>query len=82
MASHEGIQIDGRWVCQAEHCPHRIIGKGCYGCKLGKVSLSCDKTDCRWNVEVPGSDNRCLCMDVHLDADGRCLGYEKRGIRR
>jgi len=59
--------IDGRWVCQAKHCPHWSPD----GCKLGKVSLTCDDNDCRWNKE-----GHCGCMDVHLDADGKCLGKE------
>lgn len=67
---HEAVEVDGRFVCQAKHCPHRVEGGGC---KLGKVSLACDKTYCRWNKE-----GHCQCMDVHLDADGRCLGYEGR----
>lgn len=67
---------NGRYVCQAEHCPHWRKGGGC---ELGKVSLTCDNADCKWNLDryklnVRG---RCGCMDVHLDADGKCLGYEK-----
>ena len=56
----------GRYVCVAKHCPHRQENGGC---KLGKVSLSCDNEECPWN-----KDGHCLSMDVHLDADGRCLG--------
>lgn len=73
MAKHEAVKVDGRWVCQAKRCPHRIAGGGC---KLGKVTLACENTGCRWNVEVAPGDRRCMCMDVHLDADGKCLGAE------
>lgn len=55
----------GRWICQAKKCPHWTED----GCKLGKVSLTCDNGDCRWNF-----DGHCRSMDVHLDADGKCLG--------
>lgn len=78
MAEHEAVKIDGRWICQAKRCPHRITGEGCYGCKLGKVSLSCENTGCGWNVEVSPGDHRCMCMDVHLDADGKCLGEQHK----
>lgn len=61
---------DGHWICQARECHHWTED----GCELGKVSLSCDNSECRWHVE-PG--NRCMCMDVHLDADGKCLASEK-----
>lgn len=57
---------DGRYVCQAVMCAHWSE----HGCKLGKVSLSCDNDECAWN-----RDHRCGCMDVHLDADGKCLGF-------
>lgn len=62
-------KVDGRFVCQAKHCPHWSKD----GCKLGKVSLSCDRDDCRWNIK---GGHRCITMDVHLDADGKCLGFE------
>lgn len=67
---HEAVMVNGHWVCQAKKCPHRLKGGGC---KLGKVSLSCGHKECRWNVE-----GRCKSMDVHLDADGKCLGREIR----
>ena len=60
-------KVDGRWICQAKHCPHWSKE----GCKIGKVSLYCDSHDCKWNSE----EGHCLSMDVHLDADGKCLGY-------
>lgn len=62
---HEAVQIDGQWVCQAKHCPHRLKGGGC---KLGKVSLTCDFLDCKRN-----NDGHCLSMDVHLGSSGKCL---------
>ena len=49
----------------AKHCPHWSEGN----CLIGKVTLSCDNEECRW-----WRDHRCACMDVHLDADGKCLG--------
>ena len=60
---------NGRYVCQAKHCPHWSKE----GCLIGKVSLTCDNDDCRWNKE-----GHCVCMDVHLDADGKCLGYVEK----
>lgn len=63
---------DGRLICQAKHCHHWRED----GCELGKVSLTCDRGDCKWNKNT----GRCFCMDVHLDADGRCLGYEKNEV--
>lgn len=69
MAHCEAEKVDGKWVCQAKKCPHRREGGGC---SLGKVSLSCDNDDCRFNVE-----GHCLNMNVHLDADGKCLGERK-----
>lgn len=66
-------KVDGRWVCQAKDCLHWSER----GCRLGKVSLSCDNDDCKWNQggELGG---HCGCMDVHLDADGKCLGEVKK----
>lgn len=61
---------DGRYVCMAKHCPHWLEGGLC---SIGKVTLSCDNEDCVWN-----RDHRCGCMDVHLDADGKCLGFKQR----
>lgn len=65
-------KVDGRWVCQAKHCPHWRPD----GCELGKVSLTCDNADCKWNSARFKLDTagHCGCMDVHLDADGKCLG--------
>ena len=59
---------NGRYVCMAKHCPHWDNGN----CLIGKVTLSCDNEECIWhNHEV----HFCKCMDVHLDADGKCLGF-------
>ena len=63
------IKQDGRWVCQAKECIHWSLE----GCKLGKVSLTCDNDDCKWNKK-----GHCGCMDVHLDADGKCLGEQAK----
>ncbi len=59
---------DGRWVCLAKECTHWSDT----GCLLGKVSLTCDNDDCKWNTQ-----GHCTCMDVHLDADGKCLGVRE-----
>lgn len=56
----------GRYICNAVHCPHHLKNGGC---ELGKVGLTCDNEECKWN-----KDHHCLSMDVHLDADGKCLG--------
>ena len=66
---------DGRYICMAEHCPHWKEGGGC---KLMKVSLSCDNEDCVFNICIAERSpaNACRCMDVHLDADGKCLGVQ------
>jgi len=67
-------KIDGRYRCMATKCPHRLEGGGC---KLGKVSLTCDNKECMYNShEAPIYG--CLSMDVHLDADGKCLGFNIR----
>jgi len=65
------VNVDGRLVCQAKKCPHRLEGGGC---KLGKVSLTCDNMDCKWNIEIAFGRYGCKSMDLHLDANGRCLG--------
>lgn len=64
---------DGRWQCQAVKCEHWKDGGVC---GLGKVSLTCDNNDCKWNVEIIPGVYACQSMDVHLDADGNCLGKE------
>lgn len=63
-------KVDGRWLCQAKQCTHWNEGK----CKIGKVSLTCDNNDCKWNSEIAPGIFVCQTMDVHLDADGKCLG--------
>lgn len=62
-------KLDGRYICMAKHCPHWLDGGKC---QIGKVTLSCDNEECKWNV----LGGRCSSMDVHLDADGKCLGAE------
>lgn len=64
-------KVDGRWNCMAKQCIHWQN----YKCKLGKVSLTCDNNDCKWNSEIVPSIYVCQGMDVHLDADGKCLGF-------
>lgn len=59
---------EGRYICMAKHCPHWMKGGRC---KIGKVTLTCDNGECKWNKE-----HFCISMDVHLDADGKCLGYK------
>lgn len=71
MAECTWEKKDGRYVCMAKHCPHWDIRWPSH-CLLGKVTLSCDNDDCNWN-----SEGHCGCMDVHLDADGKCLGFKK-----
>ncbi len=63
---------DGRYICQAKHCPHWSKE----GCKIGKVSLTCDNDECKWNSArlKLNTEGHCGCMNVHLDADGKCLG--------
>ncbi len=65
----EARREGGKWICQAEKCPHRRPNGGC---GLGKVSLSCDNNDCQWNVELAPGIYGCKAMDVHLDARGLC----------
>lgn len=60
---------EGRYVCMAKHCLHWDKGN----CLIGKVTLSCDNEECVWN-----NSPFCKCMDVHLDADGRCLGFRSK----
>lgn len=66
-------KIDGRWICQAKECLHWLEGGGCV---LGKVSVTCDNNDCKWNQELFPGLYGCKSMDVHLDGDGKCLGFE------
>jgi hypothetical protein len=67
---------DGRYFCENTHCLKWTQG----GCLLRKVGLSCDNGECKYNVSpIPGV-YQCGCMDVHLDSNGRCLGYEAKNI--
>ncbi len=66
---------DGRWICQAKTCTHWLNDGGC---KLGKISLTCDNNGCEWNKMIAPGVYGCTCMDVHLDAAGRCFGQGRR----
>ena len=69
-------QNDGRWRCQAKECQQYLDGGGC---RLGKISLTCDNNNCKWNKKVDGYGIYvCSCMDVHLDANGKCYGFEEK----
>ena len=62
-------KVNGRYMCQAVNCPHWTAE----GCLLGKVSLSCDNSECEFHRD---EGNHCMCMDVHLDGDGKCIGFK------
>ena len=69
-------KVDGRYTCQAKHCLNHLSGGGC---KLGKVSLTCDNGECKFNRKVDDFGiYTCSNMDVHLDADGKCLGFKEK----
>jgi len=70
-------KVDGRYICQAKKCTHWLKDGGC---TLGKISLTCDNGDCKFNVKVAPGVYRCKSMDIHLNADGQCLGFLKREI--
>ncbi|KKK73986.1 hypothetical protein LCGC14_2888290, partial [marine sediment metagenome] len=36
-------KVDGKWQCQAKQCIHWSAGGVC---KIGKISLTCDNTEC------------------------------------
>lgn len=64
----------GRYFCENEQCS-KWTAKGCL---LKKVGLTCDNGECQFNVSpIPGV-YQCGCMDVHLDADGKCLSCIKK----
>ncbi len=65
----------GRYVCQAKECTHYLEGGGC---AMGKISLTCDNNNCRWNKQLAPGIYGCISMDVHLAADGKCLGFEEK----
>jgi len=71
----EAKKEKGKWVCHARKCPHR---KPDGGCKLGKISMTCERHDCRWNVLLRKGVYGCRAMDVHLDADGCCHTREQK----
>jgi hypothetical protein len=66
----EAVKENGKYVCQAKSCPHRLENGGC---KMGKVSLTCDDNECEFNVSTAPGVYGCKSMDVHLGADGKCL---------
>lgn len=66
---------EGKWICLAKECIHWAKN----GCKLGKVSLSCDNTDCKWHSKTLSC---CVCMDVHLDANGKCMSVQEKASGR
>jgi hypothetical protein len=68
-------KVDGRWQCQAKQCTHWLEGGKC---GIGKVSLTCDNNDCKWNDTIGHGIYVCQTMDVHLDAEGKCLGFEEK----
>lgn len=68
--SGEAMKVNGKWVCHAEKCPHRLEDGGC---GLGKVSLTCDNNACQFNKQLAPGVYGCISMDVHLDAEGKCL---------
>jgi len=61
-------KVNGRYMCQAVMCEHWTEN----GCGLGKVTLTCDNSECAYHNE---QTSMCLTMDVHLDGDGKCLGF-------
>jgi hypothetical protein len=69
MSECTWVEIDGRFICQAKECTHWTPE----GCELGKVSLTCNKNDCRWHT---GQTNHCKCMHVTLGTDARCMNFE------
>lgn len=68
-------KVDGRYVCMAKECCHWRDGGGCH---LGKISLTCDNMECKWNKKIQPGTYGCICMDVHLDANGKCYGIEEK----
>ncbi len=66
----EAVREGPIWVCRAKRCPHRIASGGC---ELGKVSIVCDDTTCRYNIEIGRGAHGCRAMGVMLDAEGKCL---------
>jgi len=65
-------KLEGRYFCEAKECKQWTSE----GCKLRKVGLTCDNGECKFNVSPILGVYQCGCMDVHLDADGKCLGFK------
>uniref|UniRef100_A0A6M3IEW4 Uncharacterized protein n=1 Tax=viral metagenome TaxID=1070528 RepID=A0A6M3IEW4_9ZZZZ len=69
------VKVNGRYLCKAKECGQWTEN----GCLLRKVGLTCDNGECEFNVSpIPGV-YQCGCMDVHLDSDGKCLGFKVKG---
>jgi hypothetical protein len=64
----------GRYFCEAKECDKWTSD----GCLLRKVSLTCDNMECMFNVSPILGTYQCGCMDVHLDADGKCMGFKQK----
>jgi len=65
-------KAEGRYFCEAKKCKQWTPN----GCKLRKVGLTCDNKECQFNVSPMPGIYQCGCMDVHLDADGKCFGFK------
>jgi hypothetical protein len=65
-------KCDGRYLCIAKKCKQWTEN----GCLLRKVGLTCDNKECKFNVSPILGIYQCGCMDVHLDANGQCLGFK------
>ena len=69
------VKKDGRYQCMAKNCPHwRENGI----CELGKVTLTCDNNECKWNEHAGSGVYHCIAMEVHLDGDGKCLHIKEK----
>lgn len=66
----------GIWVCEAAHCKNCLANGGC---RLGKVSLTCDDNECQFNKEIQPGIYGCISMDIHLNAEGKCLLKKEEG---
>lgn len=64
----------GKYFCENTHCTKWTKD----GCLLRKVGLTCDNGECWFNISpIPGV-YQCGCMDVHLDANGKCMGFKQK----
>jgi hypothetical protein len=67
---------NGKYFCENKHCSKWTPN----GCLLRKVGLTCDNCECKFNVSPLPGIYQCGCMDVHLDNEGKCMGYESKEI--